>query len=289
MFKPPFILMILLVNLQAYKPSWCFSNRLTQTEWTICSNKFLYELDNKMTDLYKDSDSNNKVNTQKRWLKYRRNRCGTDLECLKVAYEDRIKELQSNKPLWCNNRLNQTEWTICSHRFLYELDNKMVKAYKYSNMPNKSFSQKYWLENIRDACGSDTDCIENAYDKRLAELQRDYHYHISQSISSGYNTHNSSESHKSIDIRNCQHNMGAIACNIFINGNYSGRIYYKNDSKNSYMINTVGSIPESPATYSDSLHALYTVKCGNTGLGRVQSLAQALYMDVKCALNGSLR
>ena len=277
-------------NLQAYKPNWCNSNRLTQTEWSICSNKELYELDNKMTNLYNSSSSINKSRTQKRWLRYR-NRCGADTECIKEAYLKRIKELQSNKPSWCNNRLNQTEWTICSHRFLYELDNKMVRAYKNSNMPNKSATQKYWLENIRDACGSDIDCIEDAYTKQIAKLQKDYSYHPTQTNHRYNNYHNSSINRKSFTIRNCGPNSGAIACNVFINGNYSGRIYYyrNRDDKSSYTIDTIGSIPQSPATYNESLYILYTTKCGNSRLGEVQSLSQALYMDLNCAINGSLR
>ena len=270
---------------KAYKPSWCYSNRLSQTEWTICSNKELYELDNRMSKLYRNSTIPNKIYSQKRWLK-RRNSCGIDVECLKRAYYTRIEQLKSNKPSWCNSRLNLTEWTICSNRELYELDKEMVRVYKASNIANKSKSQKYWLENVRDACGDDIECIKSAYNNRIYELQHSYSRSSSNYSNSNYSNTNQK---KSINIRNCQENFGAIACSLFVDGDYKGRIYYKAIDSHSYNIDIVGSAPMSPAIYNESLHQLSSVKCGNTRLGAVHSLSEALYMVANCSINGSLR
>lgn len=73
---------------------------ITRTEKIICQSGDLSDLDSKLSQLYekayRDSDSAAKENLlvrQRSWMRYVRPACGTE-ECIKMAYEDRIDQLE---------------------------------------------------------------------------------------------------------------------------------------------------------------------------------------------------
>ncbi len=74
-------------------PSWCNAPRLNKTEHTVCADVTLSALDIKLAEIYGASKARHKDIAQRNWLK-KRNRCGSNISCIKNAYEDRIYSLQ---------------------------------------------------------------------------------------------------------------------------------------------------------------------------------------------------
>lgn len=74
-------------------PAWCAAERLTPTARTICQNPHLAELEMEMEAALGEAlDVTTNVD-QGRWLTDR-GRCGTDVDCLERAYQNRIIELR---------------------------------------------------------------------------------------------------------------------------------------------------------------------------------------------------
>lgn len=76
------------------KPSWCTASRLNKTERTICTDATLSALDIKLAEIYGASKARHKDIAQRNWLK-KRNRCGSNVSCIKSTYEERIHILQA--------------------------------------------------------------------------------------------------------------------------------------------------------------------------------------------------
>ena len=77
-------------------PSWCNASHLNRTEHTICANDELGKLDKKLASVYGAVKADGKDKTQRAWLK-QRNRCKSDVTCIRQAYEERIEQLNSQK------------------------------------------------------------------------------------------------------------------------------------------------------------------------------------------------
>ncbi len=77
----------------------------------------------------------------------------------------------------CNRASTPTEYAICGSPTLSHLDVLMAAAYKLrqANLYGPArerftYNQRVWLD-IRDACGSDTSCLERVYNKRITSLR----------------------------------------------------------------------------------------------------------------------
>jgi uncharacterized protein len=84
------------------------------------------------------------------------------------------------RPDWCNeaSRKNDAEWTICSTRSLWDLEDQLNASYRVAmrELPPSqkqilTSSQADWLRETRNACGSDVACLRGAYRGRVNTLQ----------------------------------------------------------------------------------------------------------------------
>jgi uncharacterized protein len=84
------------------------------------------------------------------------------------------------RPDWCNeqSRKNDAEWTICSNRSLWDLEDNLNNSYRIAQRelpPSQQAilksSQNDWLRETRDNCGSDVPCLRDAYRGRINTLQ----------------------------------------------------------------------------------------------------------------------
>lgn len=79
---------------------------------------------------------------------------------------------QADTPAWCGaSKLGATERTICRTPRLGDLDAALNAAWRATENVVSQESQQEWLAT-RNRCGTDKTCIANAYENRLAELQR---------------------------------------------------------------------------------------------------------------------
>jgi len=90
-----FNLLFLLTTAQA--ASFDCKKAKTEVEKLICSNEELSKLDESLNEAYqralnRTDIKQQTIKSQRQWLKYQRNMC-QDAECIKNAYESRIKEL----------------------------------------------------------------------------------------------------------------------------------------------------------------------------------------------------
>jgi uncharacterized protein len=77
-------------------PSWCKKSGLNKTEHMICADETLGRLDAELTKLYSASSGKQKAKEQKAWLA-QRNNCVSKPECIKQAYETRIRQLKEQE------------------------------------------------------------------------------------------------------------------------------------------------------------------------------------------------
>ncbi len=84
------------------------------------------------------------------------------------------------RPDWCSeqSRKNDAEWTICSTRSLWDLEDQLNASYRVAmrELPPSQHailtsSQSDWLRETRNACGSDVACLRGAYRGRITTLQ----------------------------------------------------------------------------------------------------------------------
>jgi uncharacterized protein len=90
------------------KPSWCSFSHLNKTERTICANKTLSDLDNRLAKVYGANKAKNSDNEQIEWLK-KRNKCGSDISCIKKEYNNRINFLKERFSKNEDNYVNLAE------------------------------------------------------------------------------------------------------------------------------------------------------------------------------------
>jgi formylglycine-generating enzyme required for sulfatase activity/uncharacterized protein len=97
--------------------------------------------------------------------------CKTRSELLAFAQSNSGHNSPSDKPSWCKSRnLNATERTICANQALGKLDFDLIKAYGMAKAKKQDLKQLAWLKK-RNSCKSDIGCIQNAYEKRIRQLQ----------------------------------------------------------------------------------------------------------------------
>lgn len=159
---------------------WCSSKNLNTTERTICNNSELRDLDAQLEKVYGRAKAYRQDYGQLNWLKNHRNACGSDVYCIADEYRSRIALLVErigyndapNARPWCSARnLNITEKTICKTSFLRDIDAELQVTYGLAQAKNQANGQIFWLRKQRDACGSDTSCIENEYNSRISLLK----------------------------------------------------------------------------------------------------------------------
>ena len=84
------------------------------------------------------------------------------------------------RPDWCSeqSRKNDAEWTICSTRSLWDLEDNLNNSYRVamrelppSQQSILKSSQGDWLRGTRNDCGSDVACLRQAYRSRIDTLQ----------------------------------------------------------------------------------------------------------------------
>jgi uncharacterized protein len=81
------------------------------------------------------------------------------------------------KPSWCKKTRNVTERAICASPSLGNLDDVLNTAYdraildtEEGGAPGIQNLQRRWLKR-RNACGSDTGCIETRYNEQIGVLE----------------------------------------------------------------------------------------------------------------------
>jgi len=74
-------------------PSWCNAGRLNKTEHMICADETLGKLDKEMAKVYGAAKAHTSDREQREWLK-KRNKCKSDISCIRQAYQDRILQLK---------------------------------------------------------------------------------------------------------------------------------------------------------------------------------------------------
>ena len=197
-----FLAALALLALPAAAPaqSWCGSEGLTPTERTICDDVILSRLDRRLTELYTAEGAGRAGLSlaQRDWLR-RRNACGTDVVCIEMAYRDRIRRLEPRRPArrddlpmaqiprhpdetgapapsggllrpWCGGTLNRTERVICRTPRLADMDAALGAVYGSVKAADGDRAQMAWLRQERDGCGTDPQCIGQAYLERIVEL-----------------------------------------------------------------------------------------------------------------------
>jgi len=95
------------------KPSWCNATVLNETEYTVCKYRKLWKLDNRLTEVYGSTKSNDRDMSQSSWLKNKRDECYTDVYCIKRAYENRISYLQGQRD---NKAISKKEYSSSQKR-----------------------------------------------------------------------------------------------------------------------------------------------------------------------------
>jgi len=88
----------LLVTTSALAASFDCSGKLGAVEGLICSNKYASELDDSLSIAYKKAleashEKDALKSSQRTWIKDKRDQC-VDLQCLRLAYRTRIRDLQ---------------------------------------------------------------------------------------------------------------------------------------------------------------------------------------------------
>jgi uncharacterized protein len=174
-----FAVVMVVLGSSAQARDWCRSSRLNPTERTICSYSELKQLDRQMVRLYGSARAKAQDYGQLSWLKYRRDACGTHVECIRREYYNRIgtlkeriehNDITSARP-WCvASRLNRTELTICNSSRLRNLDARMQLVYGQAKARHNDDGQMEWLQR-RNACGGNELCIEDRYLSRINQLK----------------------------------------------------------------------------------------------------------------------
>jgi uncharacterized protein len=121
-------------------------------------------------------------NQQRSWLDLR-NACGADTGCLERRYREQIARLQggggasaatANPSFSCSRASLAAERAICGSSLLADLDVQLSDLYARAKGSGrgKYFTQKQrsWVDR-RNACGSNTSCLEQRYREQIGFLQ----------------------------------------------------------------------------------------------------------------------
>ena len=171
--------LLALIAAPATAQDWCGAPDLNRTEATICHDAILGDLDAALERAWTARPRTAaERRVQNRWLRQRRDACGTDIFCIEDAYDRRIGELvgytEGPPPAlrpWCRAaRLNAAERAICADDTLADLDAAMEAVYGAARAASGDTEQAAWLRGERDACGPDRACIAAAYLRRITAL-----------------------------------------------------------------------------------------------------------------------
>jgi uncharacterized protein len=191
----------LLVPPAAAEPSWCRYAR-SETEQTICATPRLWELDTCEDGVFKaardgaPAGQRRALELQERTWTRERDRCGSDISCIRHRYRERATaidpvagaacgiqeaakvapESAAAAPSWCRYARSDTERTICATPQLWQLDrceDDLFKAALNSGTARQrralDLQERAWTRE-RDLCGSDVLCIHPRYRERASAI-----------------------------------------------------------------------------------------------------------------------
>jgi len=148
------IFLFILLNLSVNGASFDCNKARTFVEHTICDDKTISELDDKLLKVYnqakdKYEDENLLKKEERAWLKNKRNLC-KKTSCLKKVYTDRINELNdiiTSNTIECKEDGTQSEMNQCSYEMYQEAREKLNIIYKKLQLAHKG--DKKFLKNLR--------------------------------------------------------------------------------------------------------------------------------------------
>src|SRR3989338_6413874 len=168
----------------------------------------------------------------------------------------------------CNKASNDVENMICENADLEWLDKILSDTYiaVLKSVPNKhaiKVDQKKWLKTVRDRC-NDTDCIDLAYEKRIADLSYLWNKEFKRKASK---IHKSDKNPFEGEWKQCQLWRGQEICgsyillqknehicgewhswatNIFYEGQLQAKVQTKNRANNALICGDPGSKTQIP-------------------------------------------
>ena len=169
-------------------PSFSCARASLAAEIAVCNSASLASLDNHLADLYasalQNRGSSYARDQQRSWLD-RRNACGSDASCIEQRYREQISLLQgSSSPpdgaghpdFSCTRARLAAEVAVCNSALLASLDSQLGALYASAKSSSRSryYTQKQrsWIDR-RNACGSNTSCLEQRYREQISFLQSD--------------------------------------------------------------------------------------------------------------------
>ncbi len=174
----------------------CQSARL-QAEKTICSGRWLSELDERLEKSYQQlrnrlgaGQKRKLARTQKNWLRAR-NQCKRNRRCLRSQYNDRLADIRAQiarldgkglrdhpgPSFDCDYARRASEVTICTHRNIANLDRRLAGMFSDAlrmsrgngDRRNLMRDQAQWIK-ARNACRYDRACLRRSYHNRIQHL-----------------------------------------------------------------------------------------------------------------------
>jgi uncharacterized protein len=175
----------------AVSPSFPCARASLAVEVAVCNSTLLANLDFQLAGIYafalQSSRAKHVKKQQRSWLE-RRNACGSDAACIEQRYREQISALRfSTQPkpqpepnvqaypsFPCATASLAAEVAICNSAALARLDVQLSALYaavkRSRNAKQYIGKQRAWLKR-RNACGSDTACLEQRYQEQILFLQ----------------------------------------------------------------------------------------------------------------------
>ncbi|MFK5969651.1 MAG: lysozyme inhibitor LprI family protein [Candidatus Marithrix sp.] len=186
LFKISFLLGLAILTNPIMAASFNCGKATTETEYLICDDPILNDVDEKLGKAYKKlrkvlSKKETKLLKQEqyKWLEQRDLElinC-SELDCEVQFYEIRVKQLGPVEKAGfnCKKATTEVEKKICASRLLKHADGRMTKLYKLVKKPSQNFiqEQRNWI-TVRNSKLSqpdcDTSCAWQVYQKRIEFL-----------------------------------------------------------------------------------------------------------------------
>ena len=184
LFKISFLLSLAVLTNPIMAASFNCGKATTETEYLICDDPILNDVDEKLGKAYKKlwkvlSKKETKLLKQEqlKWLKKRDLEllnC-SELDCEVQFYEIRIKQLEPVEKAGfnCKKATTKVEKKICASRLLKHADGRMTKLYKLAKSQTSIQEQRDWI-TVRDRKLSqpdcDTNCAWQVYQERMEFL-----------------------------------------------------------------------------------------------------------------------
>jgi uncharacterized protein len=145
----------------------------TAVEKAICNNPQLSNADGQLGKIYSQLSKTPQLKQEQRdWLKRRDQECSTDSSCLLQMYRQRIAELSGKSASFnCTKAGTAVEKAICISPQLSNADGQLGKIYsQLSKTPQLKQEQRDWLKRRDQECSTDSSCLLQMYQQRIAEL-----------------------------------------------------------------------------------------------------------------------